>query len=78
MIKTKVVNAKKGYFVKDFKTNPTGTNYVDIIYAKRGRLGQILKLKFKKRINLPKGAKIMIISNNKPKVGQVFIKYKIK
>ena len=77
VIKTKIVPAKKGYFAKKFSSTPLGTEYVDIVYAKRSRLGKLLKVKSKRRINLPKGAKIQLIENNRPKVGQVFITYQI-
>lgn len=78
VIKTKTVSRKLGFHPINFLTNALGTDYVDIVYRKRGRLSKFLKLKFKKRINLPKGSKIQLIENNKPKVGMVFIKYKIK
>ena len=72
----KIVPKIPGWFAKSFNTNNLATDYVDIVYSKRSRLGKLLKVKKTKRINLPKGTKILKIENNYPKVGNVAIKYK--
>ena len=77
VIKTKIVARKIGFYPFAFKSTPLMTDYVDITYRSRGRLGKLLKVKAKKRVRLPKGAKIQLIENHRPNVGQVYIRYKI-
>lgn len=75
MKQIKIIKNPKGTIAKDFKTNPTGTNFVEIIYGKVNKFSRFLPFKSKKIIKLPKGSKIISIENNKPKIRQVTITY---
>ena len=73
----KVIAPKRGFFVKDLNMDHSGVGkYAIILYAKRGRFGNILSKRFKRKVLTPKGFQIASIENNKPKVGAVTIIYK--
>lgn len=71
----KVIAPKKGFFVRDFNSDSLGVKYVDLFYAKRGRLGKLLKITAKKRILVPRGMRVIRMENNKPKLAAVTITF---
>ena len=75
IVQTKIIPAKKGFFVHDFSNNGLDTNTFVIVYKKRNILGKLLLPTSKLKVTLPKGSKMESVLSNKPKVGQVQVKY---
>jgi len=67
---------KRGYFAIDFDSDSLGYKWVKITFAKRGRLGKLLKIRSQRIVRNLKGMKVIRIENNKPKVSSVTITYK--
>ena len=73
MVKTTI--RKRGYFIIDFDSDPAARKWVKVTFARRGKLGKLLRKRTQRIIKNPRGTKVIRVENNKPRIGEATITY---